>query len=396
MPVTAIAVPLPSEPALPDWRPARPPVPNLPANDNFPFIPRNAGSFGRAVGRLTPISRVVDAYNLGFALGVGVSTLLNTHMLRQRRLNVHRYYYLYTRCAGRKQVTDWCHSMALSCGSYVGSLQSHLDFVASKQPVNWSALPTPVGTYDIYHRVGYNPPNDYGRAPYEVWRKKSVRPAGYPVAIDPRVVPGMPDVPFIGDPVNPNDMRGLPGIAPDPSPSPPPEPAPPQWRYDSDGQPSTRPHRRGPPPRREKERKTLTRSAKIAIGLYKALDWASEKAELIDALWDALPDDVKKRWSKGRRTTGEQFGQYGTEGADWKAQALWHNWHRVDLEQAARNIIKNYVEDSMIGATQKHMPRNLVNALQRELPRNENGDRRQTSPEQIMSKWVDNFFDEVW
>lgn len=394
MPITAIAVPIPSEPALPDWRPARPPVPNLPANDNFPFIPRNAGSFGRAAGRLTPISRAVDAYNVGFALGVGVSTLLNTYQHRKRKYQVTRYYQLIKKC--NYPLRDGPITNApKSCGTTIvgGGWAEYESWLAARQFAIGSNWPT-----EIYwmNAVTRNAGPAVNRNMAEYWKRRSgVAALPVPEMLS-SLSPGMPDVPFIGDPVNPNDMRGMPGVAPDPSPSPPPDRAPPQWRYDSDGQPSTRPHRRGPPPRREKERKTLTRSAKIGIGLYKALDWASEKAELIDALWDALPDDVKKRWSKGRRTTGEQFGQYGTEGADWKAQALWHNWHRVDLEQAARNIIKNYVEDSMIGATQKHMPRNLVNALQRELPMDQFGNRQQMSPEQIMSKWVDNFFDEVW
>ena len=116
----------------------------------------------------------------------------------------------------------------------------------------------------------------------------------------------------------------------------------------------------------------------------------------VDAIFKALPKDVQRRWSKGRGTIGENFGQYGTAGADWKLQALWHNWHRVDAEQAVRNILKNFVEDAMIGATQKHLPRNVVKAFERELPFADNHNRQGLSPEQIMSRWVDSFFDEVW
>lgn len=393
MPITAIAVPLPSEPALPDWRPARPPVPNLPANDNFPFIPRNAGSFGRAAGRLTPISRAVDAYNVGFALGVGVSTLLNTYNMRKRNnYLIHKYYTLQVKCP--VPVMDGpIHSGPKSCGNTIvgGGMAEYYSWLAARQfdvNGNWPlevfwmwAQPRPSGAAD--------------RKPAEYWRRRTGVSALPVPRFSPVFVPGMPDVPFIGDGVNPNQERGMPG--PSPQPSPPPDPVPPQqWRYDSDYKPSTRPHARVPDPPGEKGSKWRTKSQRVGMMMYRALDNASEKAEVIDALWEALPDDVKKRWSKGRRTTGENFGQYGTSGADWKAQALWHNWHRVDMEQAARNIIKNYVEDAMIGATQKHMPRNLVNALQRELPMDQSGNRQQMSPEQIMSKWVDNFFDEVW
>ena len=68
----------------------------------------------------------------------------------------------------------------------------------------------------------------------------------------------------------------------------------------------------------------------------------------------------------------------------------------MDAEQAVRNILKNFVEDAMIGATQKHLPRNVVKAFERELPFDEQHNRQSMSPEQIMSKWVDSFFNEVW
>ena len=105
----------------------------------------------------------------------------------------------------------------------------------------------------------------------------------------------------------------------------------------------------------------ITRTKAIGIALYKALDAVSESAEVVDAVYDALPKDVRKRWEKERfpdarwirdKNTGEwvrvgverpgdNFGQYGIDGADWKLQALYYNWHKVDVEKAIKNIIKN-------------------------------------------------------
>lgn len=116
-----------------------------------------------------------------------------------------------------------------------------------------------------------------------------------------------------------------------------------------------------PPRAREQQGKTFTRIQRIGLMVYNALDRASEGAELVDAVYDALPADVKARWDRPDRP-GDTFGQYGLEGADWKLQALWYNWHRVDRVAAVKNILKNHFSDKAIGAIQAQLPRNVGNA----------------------------------
>lgn len=135
---------------------------------------------------------------------------------------------------------------------------------------------------------------------------------------------------------------------------------------------------RSPPQKGEKQGKVVTKTAKIGKALYSALDAASETAEVVDAVYEALPDDVRKRWEKamfpgarwikdkqtgkwvkvGVDRPGDNFGQYGLGGADWKLRALYYNWHRVDLEQAVKNIIKNELQDRIIGGMQAGLPNN--------------------------------------
>lgn len=125
------------------------------------------------------------------------------------------------------------------------------------------------------------------------------------------------------------------------------------------------------PPRRDtKEKKVITRSKAIAIQIAKALDNISEASEVVDALYEALPKDVRKRWEKDRfpdaywykdKVTGQwkrggmsrgpadQFGQYGIDGADWKLEALWYNFHKIDAPEAIKNVIYNQVEDKLYG-----------------------------------------------
>lgn len=116
---------------------------------------------------------------------------------------------------------------------------------------------------------------------------------------------------------------------------------------------------REPPGRREKQRKNISRSAVIGVALYKALDTVSETADIVDAVYDALPEDVKKRWDRPNRRGVDQFGQYGLNGADWKLQVIWHNAHRLDTEKAWRNIAKNLLEDEIYGQVHRRVPRGV-------------------------------------
>jgi hypothetical protein len=129
-------------------------------------------------------------------------------------------------------------------------------------------------------------------------------------------------------------------------------------------------HKSSPPPPRTQERKTKLRQ--LAALLTKALDTVSEYAEIVDALYRALPADVQARWSKGRKDRpGDSAGQYGIDGADWKLQALYHNWKRLDTEAAVRNIIQNEIEDRLHGAVHKRKDKLLGRGKYRNRPARE-------------------------
>ena len=132
----------------------------------------------------------------------------------------------------------------------------------------------------------------------------------------------------------------------------------------------TRAHQRKPPEPYEQESKYSTRSKRFAIALAKVMDGISEGSEVITSFYDALPEELRKqiekarfpnaRWIKDKRTgkwrkvgmdrPGDQYGQYGIEGADWKAQALWEHWDKVDMEAAMENLFKNYVKSDLSNA----------------------------------------------
>lgn len=122
-----------------------------------------------------------------------------------------------------------------------------------------------------------------------------------------------------------------------------------------DPTPAVFPTRKEPPGPREKEQKGLT---KFAAGVFAIVDAASEYAEVVDAFFGALPDDVQKRWERNSRGFIDQAGQYGIDGADWKLNALYHNWHRLDLNKVVENLIHNFVEDRLIGGLNRNLPVN--------------------------------------
>lgn len=169
--------------------------------------------------------------------------------------------------------------------------------------------------------------------------------------------------------VNPNLMRMLPSqpLVTVPVPDPAPTSSVPSAQIWSSSAPRVRV---GVSPRRPaengtKERKALSKGQALSIALFRALDQVSEAAEIVDAFFEALPKDVQKRWSKDRpnRQFLDAAGQYGIDGADWKMQAIYYNWDKVDLDQAVKNVIWNHYEDKLYGAIHRNLPRNTVNAL---------------------------------
>lgn len=165
--------------------------------------------------------------------------------------------------------------------------------------------------------------------------------------------------PTIGPAMDPNTMRGTPSapsLDPTPETQPDPQlapdnPVPVKGRtIDPSGSYPTVPRGRIPPRRRERERKVLSRSAKIGIVLFKILDKISESAEIVDAIYEALPEETRKKWGCNRSDFGiDVAGQYGIDNADCKAKALYYNWDKVDWNTAVENIIKNEIQDKVLG-----------------------------------------------
>lgn len=132
-------------------------------------------------------------------------------------------------------------------------------------------------------------------------------------------------------------------------------------KYEASFGPRVSPRARPRP--RVRERKNFSRSRKLAILLFRGLDAVSEYAELVDAFYEALPKDVQKRWNQKDRGLIDNAGQYGIDGADWKLEAIYHNYQKIDVEQVVENIIKNNVEDDIIGAINRARPRNSGHAF---------------------------------
>lgn len=175
-------------------------------------------------------------------------------------------------------------------------------------------------------------------------------PTGSPTApmINPNLpgalVPAMPPVPDMIPPDAPAVdpvMKAEIGGAPEPVP-----------RWFARPKPSMT--RSQPPKKGEKEKKTR---GPVQFGhmLAKAMDTISEGAEVVDAVYKALPPKLRGAIEadpahSDKRGWADQFGQYGISGADWKLKAIYDNFDQLDAVEAFKNIIVNEAEDRVYGA----------------------------------------------
>lgn len=113
-----------------------------------------------------------------------------------------------------------------------------------------------------------------------------------------------------------------------------------------------------------RERKFISRSQRVLIGIFTLLDYTSEGADIVNAVFEALPKAVRKRWKCDRNNPFlDTAGQYGISNADCKLQAIWHNYHHLDMDEAIRNIIINQIEDAIYGGIHAKLPKQTGAAL---------------------------------
>lgn len=181
---------------------------------------------------------------------------------------------------------------------------------------------------------------------------------------------------------SPNDMRWL-RTAPEFAPAPASElltlPAR-ALEVSADGKRVVKLTPRAPPGPREKEKKVVSRSAKVAVALFNALDQVSELSELVSVFYEALPKKLRRdyekslgfRWvhlKKGgyawvappelKRGLIDKAGQYGIGGGDWKARLVWTHWRQLDPVEAMKGLMNNATQDFVHGQLHKRLPRNI-------------------------------------
>lgn len=108
-------------------------------------------------------------------------------------------------------------------------------------------------------------------------------------------------------------------------------------------------HNPRPPGPRMKERKA--RVPAPAMMALRAAYAGTEALDVLDALYDALPKDIRKQVPKtGITRNGAKIGpgkRYATP-ID-KAKHLYRNLDKMDLAQALQNLIANHYEDAVMG-----------------------------------------------
>ena len=157
--------------------------------------------------------------------------------------------------------------------------------------------------------------------------------------------------PGVGTPIAPGPAPGTrPGPPPRPAPVPTPQPGPGTVPAPGTGGcgsvvRSWPTHPRQPPKKNQKERKVKSRGLRL-------FDIISEAGDAIDCFYKALPKATRNKWDKKQSRyskMAENVGQFGLGGADYKSQALYHNWDAVDLGAALQCLVTNEIEDRIIG-----------------------------------------------
>lgn len=184
---------------------------------------------------------------------------------------------------------------------------------------------------------------------------------------------------------NPNIMRNAP-TAPDLDPTLDPELQKERAtarEVSTDGAFEITPTFRQPPKEGTKERKYLSKNGKWMVGVFNALDQVSELSEIVDVFYKSIPKkerrayerelgfhwaktkDGKWHWMKPKRLERgllDQAGQYGIDGADYKAEGLRRMWDKIDTEEAFKGLINNQAQDFTYGQIYKRTPKNLGHA----------------------------------
>lgn len=104
------------------------------------------------------------------------------------------------------------------------------------------------------------------------------------------------------------------------------------------------------PPRPNEREKKMRAPAALRAALSAAYA-ATETADVIEALFDALPKHIQKTVPKtGRLGPGARLAP-GTPYASVsdKARHLYDNWEQLDVNEAAWNLLQNHVTDEIIG-----------------------------------------------
>lgn len=198
------------------------------------------------------------------------------------------------------------------------------------QPVG---IPAPMP----YPAIPWRQPNPHRDPVEQPTRGPSAVPRPHPYAL-PRLVPGpwrLPSAPVPANAPVPS-TRPLPGAVPSPEVIPidayPPTVIGHSPRARHRASPRPHPHVLRKPPPGTRERKVRITAA---VGVLKGLGIITEGLDVVNALYDALPDAFKV---KGKRSNQIE-----------RMQALYDHWDEVVLTEAVKNLLVNHIEDKVIG-----------------------------------------------
>lgn len=358
-------------------RPARPagPLPNLIPRTAKPFLPKSPQFPLPAPRGGVPIGAVVGA----IGAGVAIVNIIDAWQPYKEKMPYKVYGPWYPApggdCGRRPGSPPYVAGSIPNTGAAWATYAGHITNCNSGQAANghqrWPGAyetltpATPAGNRSLVLEDTIRFTGTVGdtltRARNDYWWWKDASGDGVATRISVR--PTMPAVgiPRLGDPLDANVVRAMPG---EPVAQPGRSPQPFEWTWDSAPPGSRPPGSSGSKPPRKGDKEKKVRSKNIGAVLFGILDAISENAEIIDSFYESLPDKVKDRWDCNRSAPFiDKAGQYGIDNADCKLQALYWNWNSIDAGTAIMNVAKNLTEDQIYGLLHRYLPPGAMQAM---------------------------------
>lgn len=111
------------------------------------------------------------------------------------------------------------------------------------------------------------------------------------------------------------------------------------------------------PKPREREVKLKSRIPRALLGLQKVYHEYTEAVDVIDALYEAINATSRKQWEKKKKAALKELGLKQVINPVDKLGFMYDHLDQINWDQAIKNILKNQIEDAVVGNANNYAKR---------------------------------------